>query len=274
MCVTVPDRSRRHETGGIAPAGATPSTLPWPRHTARRLRACSPNRSGNSGTPRAAAGRSKTYIREAPPLRSIAAEKEALHFPFELRHGSVDRFAARIDDYGPLGTQPVEMQPHRLADAAPYTVAHHGFTDGARDGKPDARTRRLGLADAEGRKQRARITAAVVIDPSEICRSQQADTFRKTRDGALPLGTDSEFLPAPCPAAGKHRAAILGLHAGAESVRLGAVAVIRLKGTFRHFSSSIQYRSAERGGAMTATWTGARQIRGWKLRCLFFGLII
>ena len=54
----------------------------------------------------------------------------------------------------------------------------------------------------------------------------------------LPLGTDSEFFPAASPTAGEDGAAVLGLHTGAEAVGLRAVTIIRLKGTFRHFSST------------------------------------
>jgi len=57
--------------------------------------------------------------------------------------------------------------------------------------------------------------------------------------GELPLGTDSEFLPSASSAAGKDGTAILGFHAGAEAMGLRAVTIIRLKGTFRHLSSSI-----------------------------------
>jgi hypothetical protein len=55
----------------------------------------------------------------------------------------------------------------------------------------------------------------------------------------LPLGTDSEFLPAAGPAASEHGSPVLGLHTGAEAMGLRAVTIVRLKSTFRHFSSSI-----------------------------------
>jgi hypothetical protein len=79
----------------------------------------------------------------------------------------------------------------------------------------------------------------MVIDASEIFRSQQAYTFRKTGDEMLPLGADRQFLTAPGPAAREYRAAILGLHTGAETMRFGTVTIIRLKSTFRHLVSSI-----------------------------------
>lgn len=131
------------------------------------------------------------------------------------------------------------MEAHGLPDAPLDAVPGHRLTEGAWRREPDMRPGSLRLAEAEGREQRAGKPGALVIDSSEIFRSQEADTFRKTRDGALPLGTDGEFFPAPGPAARKHRATILGLHAGAKSVRLRAVTIIRLKGAFRHFISSI-----------------------------------
>ena len=50
----------------------------------------------------------------------------------------------------------------------------------------------------------------------------------------LPLVADGELLPPTRPSATQHGAAILGGHAGEETVRFGAVSVIRLKSTFRH----------------------------------------
>jgi hypothetical protein len=68
-------------------------------------------------------------------------------------------------------------------------------------------------------------------------RAQQTNTFRKTRDGRLPFGADRELFAPTRPAPRQHRTAILGLHAGAETVRFGAVAIIRLKRTLRHSCS-------------------------------------
>jgi hypothetical protein len=60
---------------------------------------------------------------------------------------------------------------------------------------------------------------------------------------ALPLGTDGEFLAAAGAAPGKNGPAVLGLHARAEPVRFGAMAVVRLKSTFRHFIPSYKYKT-------------------------------
>jgi hypothetical protein len=105
------------------------------------------------------------------------------------------------------------------------------------------------------------VANSLVVDPPEILRSQQADTFRKcVRAGHgpwLPLGTDGEFLPPAGAAAGKHCAAILGFHPAQKPVRLRAVPVIRLKGTFRHFNSSSQYKGS---GGCRQTGLGVRTV--------------
>jgi hypothetical protein len=131
------------------------------------------------------------------------------------------------------------VEAYGLSDTPLDAVPHHRLAESPWRREPDMWPGSLRLAEAKSREQRAGEPGALVIDSSEIFRSQEADTFRKTRDGALPLGTDGEFFPAPGPAARKHRATIFGLHAAAKSVRLRAVTIIRLKGAFRHFSSSI-----------------------------------
>jgi hypothetical protein len=157
----------------------------------------------------------------------------------QIRHWSIERLAPGIEDDGPLWTQLIELQAHGLTDAAPDAVADHGFAEGPGSGEADMRPIRLRLTDAERSEQRARETGAPIVNSAEVFRSQQTDTFRKSRDGALPFGANREFLAAPRAAAGKNGPAVLGFHPGHEPVRLGAVAVVRLKSTFRHFSSSI-----------------------------------
>ncbi len=78
---TARDRYRPHERDGIWRGGAGPSTIPVLLHTARPLPACSPSRSDKSGRRRAARGIPQLCIREAGLLRSIASQKEPLHFP-------------------------------------------------------------------------------------------------------------------------------------------------------------------------------------------------
>jgi len=151
----------------------------------------------------------------------------------------MERWAAWIDDNRPLGVQPIELQADGLAEAPLDAVAHHGFAEGARGGKPDMRSVRLRFAHAEGREQRTGETGSVVIDAPEIFRSQQAYTFGKTRDKILPLGADGQLFPAFGATPREHRTAVLGLHPGEKAVGLGAMTIIRLKGAFRHLVSNI-----------------------------------
>ena len=173
-------------------------------------------------------------------LLPAAAVEEAFHFRADLRKRNLQRFAPGIDDDGPLWTQSFQVEAHRFADAPANAVADHGLTDLAGHGEADARTVGCVAAQAESREKRIRMANSLVVNPPKILRSQQADTFRKcvrARHGPwLPLGTDGEFLPPAGAAAGKHCAAILGFHPAEKPVRFRAVPVIRLKGTFRHFT--------------------------------------
>ena len=54
-----------------------------------------------------------------------------------------------------------------------------------------------------------------------------------------PFVADREFMAAPCAAARQHGAAIFRFHARPEPMGLGALAIIRLKCTFRHWLSSL-----------------------------------
>ena len=157
----------------------------------------------------------------------------------EFRHRSIECFATGIDYDGPLGAQSIEMQADGLADAPLDAVADHGFAEGAGCGEADMRPVVLRFADAERREERARETGTPIVNSSEVLRPQQTDTFRKSRDGALSFGADSEFLAATGTAAREDGSPVLGFHARPEPVRFGAVAIIRLKGTFRHLISSI-----------------------------------
>ena len=169
----------------------------------------------------------------------MAAREEALHLPPQIRQRRIEGSFPWIDHDGPLGVQPIELAADGLADAPLDAVANHRTAQGARHGKADARAIRQSAADTEGREQRAGVAGSLVIDSAEIDRSQQADTFRKTSDGVLPLGTDGQLLSPSRPPPGKHGPAVLGFHAAAKAMRLRPMAVVRLKGTFRHCRSSI-----------------------------------
>jgi hypothetical protein len=122
-----------------------------------------------------------------------------------------------------------------LADPSPDPVARNGLAQRAGRGESDPRAQRLRVADEERREQGTGVLDAGVVNPAKVLGAQQTDTFRKTCDTALPLfGADGEFFAAPGAAAGQNGATVLRLHPGAEPVRLRAMAVVRLKGTFRH----------------------------------------
>ena len=114
----------------------------------------------------------------------------------QFRHRSIEGFAPRIDDDGPLGAQLTEVEADGLAQAPLDTIAYHRFSNGARHGKPDSRSIGRRFANAESREEGARESGTSVVNPAEIFRAQKADTFRKTKDGVLPFGTDSKFLAA------------------------------------------------------------------------------
>jgi hypothetical protein len=188
---------------------------------------------------RAATAIPTVYIRGAHLLRSIAPEKEPLHFAPDLLRGSLQGLAPGIDDNRPLWVQPFQLKPHGIADTPLDTVACHGLAERPGSCKSDARSAGFRLAKTEGCEKRPGKARSFVIDSSEILRSQQADTFRKTWDGRLPFVTDRELLTPTGAPAGQYGAPILGFHAAKKPVGLSALTVIRLKSTFRHSSPSI-----------------------------------
>ena len=89
------------------------------------------------------------------------------------------------------------MMTYGFAHSPTDAISHHGLPDGALQCEADVRAVRLRLADTKSREERVRISRALIVNSSEIFGSQQADTFRKTSDGELPLGADSKFRAAP-----------------------------------------------------------------------------
>ena len=77
---------------------------------------------------------------------------------------------------------------------------------------------------------------------------------------------DRQFVAATSPAAREHGAAILGLHARAKPVLLGALTIIRLKRTFRHlFPGKIQYTTGKQNVRLVARQFGRSIPRRRKL---------
>jgi len=133
--------------------------------------------------PRAAPGKVSICTLSARRSRTIAPLKKTLHFAPKFRRRRIQSFQPRIDDDGPLRIQPIEITADGFTEPPPETIAHHGFADGAWNGETDVGPIGLRLADAKGREQGAGETRTCVINPSEILRSQQTDTLRKTGDG-------------------------------------------------------------------------------------------
>jgi len=97
----------------------------------------------------------------------------------EFPHGGIQGLASGIDDNGPLGTQLIQVEADGLADAPLDSVTHHGLTHRARQGEADMRTGRLAFADAKCGEEGTRNADPLVINPSKILRSEDADTFRE-----------------------------------------------------------------------------------------------
>jgi hypothetical protein len=223
---------------GIDRGVSSPSKFPLPHRAARSLAAYNPSTSDRSGRRKAATAIPNVYIRAERPLRSVAPEKEAFHFAPDLLRGSLQGLAPGIDDNRPLWVQPFQLKPHGFADAPLDPVPRHGLAERPGRCESNARSAGFGFAKAERGKNRTGKSRSFVINSSEILRSQQADTFRKTWDGRLPLVADRELLTALRAPARQHSAPILGFHAAKEPVSLSAFPVVRLKSTFWHFALS------------------------------------
>jgi hypothetical protein len=85
------------------------------------------------------------------------------------------------------------MQPDRFPDPPADPITDHGLPDRARQGEADPRPIRFRFTNAKGREERVGVAGTLVVNSSEVFGTQEADTFRKTSDGELPLGADSKF---------------------------------------------------------------------------------
>src|ERR1051326_8234831 len=98
----------------------------------------------------------------------MTTPKQALHLALQLRQGSLHRFAPRIEYYGPLWAQQVEVKPHGFPDTTPDPVARHGLSQRGRNGETDPRPRAGCVPQAKGRKKRPRKPGTFVINSPEI----------------------------------------------------------------------------------------------------------
>jgi hypothetical protein len=162
------DQNRRHETGGSAPTGEGPSIHPALRHNVLRLPAYIPSRSGNSGTPRATAGKAQTYRLEASRSKSTAPLKKTIHFALQFRKGRIESFEPRIDDDGALRIQPIQAQANGLAKPPLEAIAHHGRAEFAGNRKTDSRSRAFRLPHIKGCKKRGGKASTPLVNSSKI----------------------------------------------------------------------------------------------------------
>ena len=152
--VTGPDRNRRHETDGIAPGGAFPSTLPSPRRTVRPPRACSPNRSDRSGRPRAARGKYTTCIQpKTVDYDPLQRRKRRSTSRCSSGRGASNALRRGLMTMDHCGFNRSRQRADGLADAPPDAVAHHRLAERARHGEADAGTIRLRFADQKAAKR-------------------------------------------------------------------------------------------------------------------------
>jgi hypothetical protein len=117
-----------------------------------------------------------------------------LHFPVQVRNRGIEGFAPWIDYDGPLWAQPIEVEAHRFADPPFDTVTHHGFTQGAGTSEADMRSVALLFKDAESREEGTGEPGALIVNTAEVFGTQEADTFRETRDGDYPSELTVSFL--------------------------------------------------------------------------------
>ena len=149
--------------GGICPSAWFPARVPLELHEFQSPGAYIPNRWGGTGRRTEATEKSGLCIRGGRRHRLIAAAKELLDFPFQIRQRALGQRPAWIDDDIPRCNQFREPDAHNFADPSLESIAEDGLTDGSRRGKANART---GTAprQTERREQRSAVAEAVVIN--------------------------------------------------------------------------------------------------------------
>ena len=130
----------------------------------------------------------------------------------KFRHRGIERLAPRIEYDSPLRIQLIQMQAHCLSQAPLDAVTHDGLPDRAWDRETDPWSGGFGLADTKSGEQGTSVPGTLIVNSSEVLRTQQTDTFRKTRDGELPLVAHRELFAASRAAAGKNGTPVLGFH--------------------------------------------------------------
>jgi hypothetical protein len=100
----------------------------------------------------------------------------------EFRHRGIEGFPPGVDDNGPLGAQPIQVEADSLPDAPFDAITHHGFADRARKGEADVGTGGFVFAHTKRREERSGDANPLVVNPSKILGSENANTFGKAWD--------------------------------------------------------------------------------------------
>lgn len=169
-----------------AAGAAYPSKLLGPRRAFPPPAACIQNRSGGTGTPKAATARPIAYRYViSPPLRSAFFDHLA-ECSLDLRERRLERRSAGIDHDIPLRSDFHAMQPERLPNAPLDPVANDRSADGARYRKAQASccSGRVRVCQAKGREQGTREADTVIIDGSKFGRAQNPRCVRKLQRAA------------------------------------------------------------------------------------------
>jgi hypothetical protein len=116
----------------------------------------------------AARGRHQFCIREAGALRSIASQKQLLHFALQVPLGCIEGSAPGIDDYGPLWIQPIEGKAYGFPNAPLDAIAHHCLPDCAGNSEADSWPVGLRFKDTKGREQRTGVAGSAIVNSSKV----------------------------------------------------------------------------------------------------------
>jgi hypothetical protein len=164
------DPCRPGGTGGISRDERAPAKFLWGPRGFRWLRACTRSTSGETGRRKGARGRSGACIRGGARRRLIAAAKESVDLPLQIRKRTGGCRPSRIDHDVPRCRQFREAGSHHFANAPFEAIADHGLADGAGRGEADTRSIAC-VGQAECGKERPAMAEAVVIYFAEFAGS-------------------------------------------------------------------------------------------------------
>lgn len=188
------DRILLHETDGIAGDASAPSRRLEPRHILRRLPACIPNTSDESGRPRAGTETPIAYRYAITPGSRSAFFDHPGESPLKFGKTGGKRRPPGVEHDVPLRSKLRAMQAEDFAQAPLDAIANHGASDRARHGNPQSsavrwrglsplRFRPTYARPAKRGEQRTGDAEALVISSSEVRGAQDPCTSRKSKLG-------------------------------------------------------------------------------------------